>query len=93
MKHGLEKPNPKTAPITINFGMTTITNTTLDDVNNYMASRFTFFARALYIGNAGTLAGTSKFSDCEDYRHTCTTDAENAGCTAQQHCTPSSDEQ
>ncbi|MFZ1799469.1 MAG: alpha/beta hydrolase [Chitinophagaceae bacterium] len=93
MKHGLENPKDKSDPISTNFNITSISVTTLAVVNNYMASRFTVFARALYIGNAGTLAGTSKFSDCEDYRHTCTTDAENAGCTAQQHCTPSSDEQ
>ena len=93
MAHGLEHNMDKNAPLSTNFNIVSISPTTLAVINNYMASRFTFFARALYIGNAGTLAGTSKFSDCEDYRHTCTTDAENAGCTAQQNCTPSSDEQ
>lgn len=69
MGHGLEKPNPKTAPITTNFGIKTIT--TLDDVNNYMASRFAFFARAIYWNDAPYLKGTDKFTDCEDFRFQC----------------------
>ena len=86
MYHGLEKPDPKTAPITTNFGITSIMNTTLDDVNNYMASRFAFFARAIYRGDAPYLSGTSKFTNCEDFRYQCNRLASNDGCNANDNC-------
>ena len=87
MGHGLEKPNPKTNPITTNFGITSISPTYLDDVNNYMASRFAFFARAIYWGDAPYLLGTSKFSDCEDYRYQCSREKSNDDCANSDNCT------
>ncbi|MFZ1799447.1 MAG: hypothetical protein WAU24_06240, partial [Chitinophagaceae bacterium] len=72
---------PAGSPITTNLGITSITTTYLEDVNNYMAARFTVFARALYTGIAGSLGGISKFYDCEDNRHGCTTGADHDTCT------------
>jgi|GEM_PF-1678340 len=85
MRHGLEHNPDKDAPLSSNFGLMSVTPT-LAAVNNYMASRFTFFARAKYIGLWDSLLGPSKFIDCEDYRHGCTKyadhcDTTNASCS------------
>ncbi len=86
MGHGLEKPKLSTDPITTNFGITTINPTYLNDVNNYLASRFAFFARAIYRGDANHLNGTSKFSSCEDFRKDCNRLESNDGCSNSQNC-------
>lgn len=85
MGHGLEHNPDKDAPFSSNFGLMSVTPT-LAAVNNFMASRFTFFARAKYIGLWDSLLGPSKFIDCEDYRHGCTKyadhcDTTNASCS------------
>lgn len=69
MGHGLEHPDPPGSPITTNFGMTSISTTYLADVNNYMASRSAVFIQAYLNTTLSSFGGISKFTDCEDSRH------------------------
>ncbi|MEO7210119.1 MAG: alpha/beta hydrolase, partial [Chitinophagaceae bacterium] len=48
MYHGLQHDPDKNAPLSTNFNITSVSPTTLAVINNYMASRFTFFARVVY---------------------------------------------
>lgn len=80
MAHGLEHNSDKNAPLSTNFNIVSTTPTTLAVINNYMASRFTFFARKVNDGSAGSLLGISRFIDCEDRRHGCTNEADHETC-------------
>ena len=51
-----------------------------------MASCFAFFARAIYRGDAPYLLGTSRFTDCEDFRKGCSRVADNDTCTGANSC-------
>lgn len=81
MYHGLEHNTDINAALTTNFGITSVTPTTLKVINNYMASRFTFFVRVVKYNYDlySSTAGISKFVDCEDFRYQCSTDSS--------HCT------
>ena len=82
MKHGLEHNPDKSAPLSTNFNIVSVTPTTLAVINNYMSSRFTFFARKVNNGTAGSLLGPSKFIDCEDRRHNCSNAPDHETCTS-----------
>lgn len=82
MYHGLEHNSDINAALTTNFGITSVTPTTLKVINNYMASRFTFFVRVVKYNYDlySSTAGLSKFVNCEDLRIECSTNASHADC-------------
>ncbi len=91
MGHGLDRDdnNPNT-PYKTNFGLPDSVGLIL--VNQYIASRSCFFFQSILNGTAGSLAGTQKFVDCEDYRHSsgsCATAADNNNCNANDNCNDS----
>jgi len=43
--------------------------TTLNEVNEYLAARACFFFQSILNNMVDSLQGTSKFTDCQDYRH------------------------
>ena len=65
--------------------------TTLNEVNEYLASRACFFFQSILNLPTAHLQGTSKFIDCQDYRHTdgsgsCVTPPNNDTCNNADTC-------
>ncbi|MBS1731152.1 MAG: hypothetical protein JSS67_10300 [Bacteroidetes bacterium] len=89
MKHGLAHVDGDSICIT-DFGAYGDT-TTLNEVNEYLASRACFFFQSIMNLPTAYLQGTSKFIDCRDYRHTdgsgsCTTTPNNDNCNNADTC-------
>jgi len=87
MAHGLTKING-TDLCPSDFGAPGI-NLTLNQVNEYLASKACFFFQYILSGTTIALGGASKFTDCLDKRHshgTCVTDEDNDGCTDEKTC-------
>ncbi|MFZ1798997.1 MAG: hypothetical protein WAU24_03965, partial [Chitinophagaceae bacterium] len=62
---------------------------TTNQVNEYLASRACFFFQSILNNLAGSLTGTSRFINCQDFRRSdgsCATDPDNDTCTDDQAC-------
>ncbi len=66
MGHGLTKEDTS-GICTSDFGVAG--NLSTNQVNEYIAARAAFFFQSILNTTADSLAGTSKFISCEDYRH------------------------
>jgi len=83
MGHGLSKPDSLNICHS-DFGVAG--DLTLNQVNEYLASRFCFYFQSILNGTEGALGGIRKFIFCEDYRHS--PDASGNCATAADHDCP-----
>ena len=86
MHHGLIK----TDPCPTDFGAPGVM-LSLDEVNEYLASRACFFFQSIMNLPTAYLQGTSKFINCQDFRHTdgtgnCATPPNNDTCNNADTC-------
>ncbi|MEO7210057.1 MAG: hypothetical protein ABIY35_03840 [Chitinophagaceae bacterium] len=66
-------------------------NSTDSRVNEYLAARACFFFQSILNVTVDSLQGTSKFTDCQDYRHSdgsgaCATTEHNDSCYDAKTC-------
>ncbi|MBS1730245.1 MAG: hypothetical protein JSS67_05640 [Bacteroidetes bacterium] len=93
MGHGLSPEDTLTGICPSDFGV--IGDLTTEEVNEYLASRAAFFFQAIMNGTAGSLQGTSRFVNCEDFRYSageCRVEASNNSCNNNDSCSKSNED-